>query len=134
MISAGTRGVNEPTPQSRPALQRQKTKALETEIELDVYSEHNFYTGFSANISDGGGLFVATYKPQAVGDRLRVRFKLPGIEEPIEAKVEVQWIRGPEAGEEGAIGFGGQFVELADDAKAAIERFLAERQPIFYED
>ena len=129
-----TRPVNEPIPQSRPALQRQKTQALETDIELDVYSEHNFYTGFSANISDGGGLFVATYKPQAVGDRLRVRFKLPGIEEPIEAKVEVQWIREAGASEEGAPGFGGQFVEVSDEAKAAIERFLANRQPIFYED
>lgn len=126
--------VNETIPQSKRALQRQKTQALETEIELDVYSEHNFYTGFSANISDGGGLFVATYKPQAVGDRLRVRFKLPGIEEPIEAKVEVQWIRGPEAGDSGPPGFGGQFVELSDEAKANVERFLANREPLFYED
>ena len=126
--------VNDSIPQSRPALQRQKTKSLETEIELDVYSEHNFYTGFSANISDGGGLFVATYKPQAVGDRLRVRFKLPGIEEPIEAKVEVQWIREAGGGNEGAPGFGGQFVELSDEAKSAVERFLANREPIFYEE
>lgn len=129
-----TRDVNEPIPPSRPALQRQKTKHLDTDIELDVYSEHNFYTGFSANISDGGGLFVATYKPQAVGDRLRVRFKLPGIEEPIEAKIEVQWIREAGANDEGAPGFGGQFVELSDDAKEKVERFLANRQPIFYED
>ena len=126
--------MNEPTPQKSPALQRQKTQALETEIELDVYSEHNFYTGFSANIQDGGGLFVATYKPQAVGDRLRVRFKLPGIEEPIEAKVEVQWIREAGATDEGAPGFGGQFVELSAEAHAAIERFLANRQPMFYAD
>ncbi len=126
--------MNEPIPQSRPALQRQKTQALETEIELDVYSEHNFYTGFSASIEDGGGLFVATYKPQAVGDRLRVRFKLPGIEEPIEAKIEVQWIREAGPGVEGTPGFGGQFVELSDDAREKVERFVKNRQPMFYED
>ena len=50
---------------SRPALARNPTQQLKAEIDVDVSSDHNFYAGFSANLSDAG-LFVATYQPQAV--------------------------------------------------------------------
>ena len=110
---------------SRPALARNPTQQLKAEIDVDVSSDHNFYAGFSANLSDAG-LFVATYQPQAVGDRLWVRFRLPGIDEPIQAKVEVQWIRPPSAGDDGPPGFGGAFVELSDEGRAAVARFYAE--------
>lgn len=118
----GTRPVN--------ALSPNPTQHFSREIELDVASDSNIYAGFSANLSDAG-LFVATYQPQAVGDRLRVRFRLPGIDNPIEAKVEVQWIRSHEAGD-GPPGFGGQFVELSPDGRAAVARFMEKREPIFY--
>lgn len=116
-----------------PALQRRKTVRLEAEIELDLHSDHNFFTGFSANISEGG-LFVATYQPQKVGDRLAVRFKLPGIDEPIEAKVEVKWVRDLHAGEDAAPGFGATFVELSDHGRELVERYLAHRPPLFFPD
>lgn len=127
--------VSPETPQApaRPALGRKPTQQLKNEIDLDVESEHNFYTGFSASLADGG-LFVATYQPQAVGDRLRVRFRLPGLDAPIEAKVEVQWIREADAGEDGPPGFGGAFVELSDEARDAVHRFVQNRAPIFYAD
>jgi uncharacterized protein (TIGR02266 family) len=129
MPRAETRVVTPET--THKALGRNPTQHLATEIELDVASDHNIYAGFSANLSDAG-LFVATYQPQAVGDRLRVRFRLPGIEKPIEAKVEVQWIRTTDAGEDGPPGFGGAFVELDPDGRAAVARFVENRDPIFY--
>lgn len=112
---------------------RRSTVRLDAEIELDLHSDHNFYTGFSANISDGG-LFVATYKPQAVGDRLEVQFKLPGIEEPIKAKVEVRWVREPRAGDDTAPGFGAAFVEISDHGRELVERYVNKRAPLFYDD
>jgi uncharacterized protein (TIGR02266 family) len=121
------------TPETHPALGRKATQQLKNEIELDVESESNFYTGFSASLADGG-LFVATYQPQAVGDRLRVRFRLPGLDAPIEAKVEVQWIRPASAGDDQPPGFGGAFVELSDEARAAVHKFVESRPPIFYAD
>lgn len=117
----------------RPALQRRSTVRLDAEIELDLHSDHNFYTGFSANISDGG-LFVATYRPQSVGDRLNVKFKLPGVDEPIEAKVEVRWVRDARAGDDTAPGFGATFVELSDHGRALVERYLDKREPLFFEE
>jgi uncharacterized protein (TIGR02266 family) len=116
--------------EARPALQRRRTERLETEVEIDVESDHNFYTGFSSNLSDGG-IFVATYRTHAVGDRLRVRVRLPGTD-AVEAKVEVRWVRSPEPGADVVPGFGAAFVELADDARRAIEDFVARRSPLFY--
>lgn len=116
-----------------PALTRRSTVRLDAEIELDLHSEHNFYIGFSANISDGG-LFVATYRPHAVGDRLAVEFTLPGLDESIEAKVEVRWVREPRFGDDVAPGFGAAFVELSDHAKSLVERYVNQRAPIFYDE
>jgi uncharacterized protein (TIGR02266 family) len=115
---------------SRPALQRRGTRRHDTEIELDVASEHNFYAGFSPSLFDGG-VFVATYRAHSIGDRVRVRLRLPGMDEPIEAKVEVRWVRDPEPGAEGMPGFGGAFVELPEDARPIIEQFAARRSPLF---
>jgi uncharacterized protein (TIGR02266 family) len=127
----GNAPVNDPQLDSRPALQRQSTTNLNTEIQLDIASEHNLYNGFSANLSDGG-LFVATYETHAVGDRLNVRFRLPDVEDVILAKVEVKWVRGVEAGEEGVAGFGAAFVELPEHARGAVARFTQVREPLFY--
>lgn len=118
---------------NRPALKRRRTERLETELEIDVFSEHNFYTGFSSNLEDGG-LFVATYRAHDVGDRLRVLMRLPGLDTPIEAKVEVKWVRAPEPGADVIPGFGAAFVELGDDARTLIERFAAKRAPLFFDE
>ncbi len=119
--------------EAHPALQRRKTQRLESEIEISVESDHNFYTGFSANLSDGG-LFVATFRAHEVGDRVRVRFRLPGMDAAIEAKVEVQWLRPHDVASEVAPGFGGAFVEISDEGRAAVEHFVKGHAPLFYAD
>jgi uncharacterized protein (TIGR02266 family) len=114
------------------ALQRRSTQRLATEIEIGVHGDTNFYSGFSANIGEGG-IFVATYEPHVIGQRLHVRFRLPDVEAPLEAKVEVRWLRAVGPGEEGTPGFGAAFVALSDEARAAVERFVAQREPLFFE-
>lgn len=114
------------------ALKRRATQRLPTEIEVDIHGETNFYTGFSANISEGG-IFVATYRQQSIGDRLRIRVRLPDADEALEATVEVRWLRETRAEGEGAPGFGAAFVELSDAARGAIENFIAVRAPLFFE-
>ncbi|MBI2394223.1 MAG: TIGR02266 family protein [Deltaproteobacteria bacterium] len=117
----------------RAALQRRATQRLPTDIEVGVHTESNFYAGFSANVSEGG-IFVATYRRHEIGDRLRVTLRLPGVDDPIEAKVEVRWLRSVAPDAEGVPGFGAAFVELAEDAHAVIERFVGHREPLFYDD
>lgn len=117
----------------KSALQRRVTERLPAEVEVDVHGDTNFYTGFSANISEGG-VFIATYRPQAIGDRLRVRLRLPNREGLVEATVEVRWLRGNDRDFDSKPGFGAAFVELSPDARSAIEDFVALREPLFFEE
>lgn len=100
---------------------------LEVEVEVTLESDHNFYTGFTHNIS-AGGLFIATEQIFSVGTELSVRFALQGESSPIEAEVIVRWVR-----ESGTPGMGVQFISLPEVASRAINGFLTKRETIFYD-
>ncbi len=100
---------------------------------MGLESDYNFYTGLTQDISSGG-LFVATSIQYRVGDRLRVRFSLPGRIEPITAETEVRWVRDPRAMKTDAPeGIGLRFVELPENAQAEISQFLSRRESLFYD-
>lgn len=105
---------------------------IDVQVEVTMESDHNFYTGLTSNISEGG-LFVATHFLLPVGSRLQVRMTVPGRDQPIDALVEVRWLR------EGRFadlppGMGLRFVEMDPDCIHVISRFAQERETIFYED
>src|SRR5262245_4687668 len=103
---------------------RRTSKRCDLEVEVGFESEHNFYTGLTQDISSGG-LFVATTALRPMGERLRVRFTLPGQTTAIEAETEVRWIRDPRAiRTDAAEGMGLRFLKLSPEAKAAIMKFL----------
>ncbi len=114
------------------AAHRRSYPRVDSEIEIDFESDHTFFSGFSENLSDGG-LFVATYNKRSLGDRLHVRFTLPGVERPIEATVEVRWLRDYDAQSEQSPGFGAAFVVLDDEDRNTIHHFLRLRAPIFFD-
>jgi uncharacterized protein (TIGR02266 family) len=111
---------------------RRGNERVAAEIEIGFQSESNFYTGFSENISEGG-VFIATYHKHELGERHKVKLSLPGIEQPVEVHVEVRWVREADPAHDVKPGYGLQFVELTDAARAVIERFVRKRAPIFYE-
>jgi uncharacterized protein (TIGR02266 family) len=119
-------------PDSIPMSQRRSFPRIDAEIEIDFESDHTFFSGFSENLSDGG-LFVATYAPRKLGERLHVRFTLPGIERAIDAHVEVRWLRPYDAAGEHAPGFGAAFLDLGDADRDAIHAFLKHRAPLFFD-
>ena len=59
-------------------------------------SEHQFYAGLTANISEGG-LFIATRSAIEPGTLLHLSFTLPTRGQPIEALAEVCWLHGGDA-------------------------------------
>jgi uncharacterized protein (TIGR02266 family) len=105
---------------------------VDAEFEISARSENNFYRGLTENISVGG-LFFETYEAHHVGERITVRFTLPGTASPIEADVEVRWIRGHNPVSDTPQGIGVQFIRLDPDARRVIERFTRKRDPLFYE-
>ncbi len=103
------------------------------EIEVTFASEHNFFTGFAENISEGG-LFIATHQLKEVGARFNVKFSLAGVEEPFDILCEVRWIRPYHEGLDVPAGMGVRFVELDESTAAAVTAFIRTREPIFYDD
>ncbi|GAC1300031.1 MAG: hypothetical protein NVSMB1_26550 [Polyangiales bacterium] len=120
-------------PGSGAALVRRGTVRLAAEFEIDATSDHNFFTGFALNLSEGG-LFIASYEERQVGDRLLLNLKLPDLDDAIEAKGEVRWVRLQASEGDPPPGFGVRFLDLDDRARAAIEHFISSRDPIFYDD
>jgi uncharacterized protein (TIGR02266 family) len=114
------------------ANQRQAPR-INLEVDVTFESEHNFYTGFLENLSSGG-LFVATHDIRRIGDTVEVRFTLPGRAEPVTATARVRWIREYGNSPDAAPGMGLQFVDLDPAVQKEIERFIALREPIFFED
>ena len=102
---------------------------IDLEVEVSFESEHNFYTGFSQNIS-GGGLFVSTSALQPIGSLINIRFKLATHQSPVEVEAIVRWIRDMKD----TSGMGLQFTRLTDDARQAIDAFIGQRDAIFYDD
>jgi uncharacterized protein (TIGR02266 family) len=116
----------------RAALHRRVHPRVEIQVEVTLESDHNFYTGLSSNVSEGG-LFVATHAAPPLGTRLVVRFALDGSPEPIDAVGEVCWLREARSSDFPS-GFGLRFLEISDEALSRVTAFVASRDSIFYED
>lgn len=107
----------------------------EIEVEVSQSSEHNFYTGFTQNISEGG-LFLATNMMIPIGSKLTFRFNMEGFPEPIMVNGVVRWLREPH-GFIGDLppGLGVQFVDLPEPHKRFVESFISRhRESIFFDD
>jgi len=114
------------------AAERRKYERANMEVGVGVYSESNFYTGFTADIS-AGGLFVATYDLRPIGSVVNLEFTLPDGHE-VKVAGEVRWVKDPiDGSSDGSPGMGVKFDELSADDLRAIEEFVSNREPLFHE-
>ena len=91
------------------------------------------FTGFSTNLSEGG-LFVATLSVLPVGTPVDLTFTLPG-KVRIAVRGEVRWIREIDDRTPDVFpGVGVRFLDLTAEAFAALQRFVASREPLLYPD
>ena len=111
------------------------SERYDLEIKVDLESEHNFYTGLTQNIS-AGGLFIATHHLRRIGDRIALKFQLPGSEQSVAVETEVRWIRENSSLQrvDGATGMGVRFINLSPEATNAIQSFLSTRDSLYYDD
>jgi uncharacterized protein (TIGR02266 family) len=94
-------------------------------VKVDLQAEPGPQTGLTQDISEGG-LFVVTDQARQVGDRLALRFQLPGQSQPLSVETEVRWVRaGTPARPDSVAGLGLRFVNLSRQDEATIQRFLA---------
>lgn len=105
---------------------------VQVQVEVSMHTEHNFYTGLTENISEGG-LFIATYEQLPIGTTLDVELSLPD-HPPIVSQAQVRWVREhTQFTEDVSPGVGVQFIDLDADQRQAIESFLQQRPPLFFE-
>jgi len=127
------------TPGAKVAENQQNVRSAERfdlEVKVDLESEHNFYTGLTQNISSGG-LFIATHHLRKIGDRITLKFTLPGSEKTLDVETEVRWIRENTAlmrTADGATGMGVRFINLTPETSAAINAFVQARESLYYDD
>ena len=123
---------------AKVAQNQQHVRAAERfdlEVKVDLESDHNFYTGLTQNISSGG-VFIATNAIRKIGDRITLKFSLPGTNETLAVETEVRWIRENSALHrvDGATGMGVRFVNLSPAAAAMIQKFVESRDSLYYDD
>jgi len=116
----------------RPLVQREHARYA-VDVDIDVTSDHNFYAGLVENMS-AGGVFIATHLERPVGTLVELALRIPGTSTPIRGVGEVRWVRRYNEASDTPPGLGIRFVMLEPGAVAAIEAFLATRDPLFFDD
>lgn len=99
---------------------------------IDLCSEHNFWTGLTMNISEGG-VFVATHVMLAPGSLVGLHLELPNHTR-IMTLGEVRWSRSYTGDDDVPPGLGIKFVGLDLSGLAAIRKFITTiREPLLFE-
>jgi len=120
--------------EERIATDARATARASAYVCIDVFSDHNFWTGLSMNISEGG-VFVATHHEVPVGTTIVIHMTLPFEDEPLVTLGEVRWSRVFSNESDAPPGLGVQFIGLDATALAKIRRFVATvREPLFFDD
>ena len=102
--------------------ERRRYSRKRVTVRVDLRGEHQFYAGFTENISTGG-LFVATRAPFDLGDEIDVRLALMGHLGVEEVRTRVAWIR-PDSGGGLLPGMGLEFIDLPEAAHQQIKEFV----------
>ena len=101
---------------------------------IDLFSEHNFWSGLTMNMSEGG-LFVATHAHVPTGTKLLVHMLIPFERAPLVVQAEVRWTRAYTGQRDVPPGLGLKFCDPDPVVLKKIKRFVAtSREPMLYED
>lgn len=111
---------------------RREHARFSVDLDVTIGSDHNFYAGFAENLS-AGGVFIATHNVKPVGSKVEVSINLPSGAQ-VQAAGEVRWIRVFNEQSDMPPGMGVRFEQLEPSAEDAIQNFLSQRDPLFFDD
>jgi len=113
---------------------RREHLRIPTDVEVSLGSDHNFFVGWSENISEGG-LFLATHQLVAVGTIMEVTLKAEPHLPKTTVEVEVRWLRKTnELTSDCPPGMGMKFVNLPPEVAEGIHAFVATRRDAMFVD
>jgi len=112
---------------------RRKTVHLQLESAIDVHGDTQFFTGLSGSI-DEGGIFIATFDQQPINAKVVVTFMLPNGRRVV-TRGTVRWVREYNPASPDVVpGMGVRFLQLTPQDRSAIEEYLKQRPPLFYDE
>lgn len=111
---------------------QRRAPRVDAELEVTLTGPHNFFNGFTENISNGG-VFIATRQNFDIGTEFKIKMKLEN--ELIEFVAKVAWLRNEDSSSDECIepGMGLQFVDLSDKDQLFINKFLQKKEPLFFD-
>jgi uncharacterized protein (TIGR02266 family) len=105
-------------------------KEIEVNFEVSIDGPHNFFNGFTEDISKGG-VFLATSQIYPVGMKMKLFFKIEGKDVNVDAVV--RWTRNPESvnSDDLSPGMGLQFIDPPEKFVKIFESFIQKKDPLF---
>jgi uncharacterized protein (TIGR02266 family) len=110
--------------------ERRVHRRYSAHFEVNATSNHNFFTGFCQDISEGG-IFLATHDIRPVGELVDLQFSLP-CGHTVRTAGIVRWQRVCSTEEGAWPGIGVQFLALSPEDLRAIQAFFTQREPLFH--
>lgn len=104
------------------------------DVQVGVATDHRLFVGLVHNIS-AGGLFIASDSSVRKGDKVEVRFSIPGSSHVFDKQAIVCWTRpvDPDGSHRTRAGFGVRFESLTDEETKLLNAFLQVHDPIFFD-
>lgn len=96
-----------------------KREAPRMSVKLEIfYGEDEKLSGYTDNMSVVG-LFLETNKPLSPGEKLKLKFSLPGGNQPIICQGRVAWVSAPDSPPSNTHppGMGVEFIDLEDECQ-----------------
>jgi uncharacterized protein (TIGR02266 family) len=111
---------------------KRELKRTTAKLEISLSGPHNFFNGFTEDISDGG-VFVATHQLFPIGTEMLLTLTLEGKE--IEIVADVVWLRDYNDFNslDNEPGMGLKFRNLSEENKIIINKFIKKREPLFFD-
>lgn len=108
-------------------------REINVNFEVSVDGPHNFFAGFTQDISKGG-VFLATHQVYPIGTKMKLSFEIEGVH--IEVDAVVRWARKPEnlSGSDLHPGMGLQFIDPDEKIVAVFEKFLEKKEPLLIDE
>lgn len=98
------------------------------EVTIDLFSDTTFWTGKDKAM----GVFVVTSVPPAVGEKVSLAVSLMG-RKTLELEGEVAWLRTRRSfGLKQPPGVGVRLLDVAEEQRLSIDRFLEQREPLMW--
>lgn len=103
---------------------------IEVDFEVSIDGPHNFFSGFTEDISKGG-VFLATSQIYPIGMKMKLSFRIEGMDVDLEAVV--RWTRNPESvnSDDLSPGMGLQFIDPPEKFVKIFEGFIKKKDPLF---